>query len=118
MSLTDAEKDELLISFFQEEFKRAAELLSKEGVKLLVTEPDPNCETYYIQRQKTTIEQADFEIDLDNMEQLKQALEQLCKTPEERLILVDLFEKILNLAPLYESVEQTEEVSPFIYVMF
>lgn len=117
MNSTDAERDEVLVAFFEREFGRAAQLLSEQGVQLLVPGPDGECASYYVERRKRAMEPADFELNLGNLDEVQRSLRKLWKGPES-FILADLSEKILALAPRYNTVEEIEDVSPFIYVMF
>ena len=116
MSSTDPKEDDFLASFFNKEFLEAARLLSEAGVEPLVG-TDPDCESYYIQRQKTSMNPSDFEIDLEDLEEVKQRLGELWRG-RESAILADLSQKILELTPRFATVEEVEDVSPYIYVMF
>jgi hypothetical protein len=117
MSSTDTDLDNVLVAFFEQEFVTAAQRLAERSVRLLESAPNNGCATYYTPRQKRTMEPADFEWDLGNVEEVKQALRELWNGSEAD-VLSDLSDRILALAPRYASVEEVEEVSPFIYVMF
>jgi hypothetical protein len=117
MSSIDREPDELLVSFFEREFAPARESLRDHDIELIDPGPDPDCPSYYSQREKTILEPTDFELDLDDVEKLMLFLEQLWLGPEKP-ILADLFRKILALAPRYREEPDSDEISPYIYAMF
>ena len=60
---------------------------------------------------------ADFELNLDDHQEIIGRLGELWQGAEHD-ILRELSEKILALAPAFDGVEDVDEVSPFIYVMF
>lgn len=113
----DSDRDSVLVSFFEREFGQAARLLAKQDIELLAPGPDGECVTYYVERQGRALEPADFELNLEDLQEVKRTLRGLWKGPES-FILADVSDKILALAPRYASVEEVEDVSPFIYVMF
>lgn len=117
MSSIDKNRSRLLVSFFNREFVPVARLLSEEGVQLIEPGPDRECETYYIPRQKRSIDHADFELNLEDSDEVKRDLQKLWKGSES-FILTDLSNKILALSSLFADVETAADVSPFIYVMF
>jgi hypothetical protein len=106
-----------LDAFFEGEFGRAAAALARRGVGLLDAGPDATLPTYYVPRRTRAIARADFELNLEDPAAVRESLARLWAGPESAT-LVDLAEKILALAPRYASVDETEDVSPFIYVMF
>ncbi|MBM3301162.1 MAG: hypothetical protein FJY85_14550 [Deltaproteobacteria bacterium] len=117
MNSTNADLDHTLLSFFQSELSETARSLREQGAQLLVPGPDSESTTYYIRRSKTRMEPADFELKLTDLAEVRQRLRGLWKGAEETT-LGNLTDKILALAPHFDSIEDTEEVSPFVYVMF
>ena len=116
MSLTDDSGNEL-VAIFECEFVPAAQHLSRNGIETLTTGFDPACSSYYRQRDKTGMEPADFEMNLDDLEEVKRHWRSYW-TPAECEILEGLLNKVLALAVNYKSVRSAEDVSPFIYAMF
>jgi hypothetical protein len=106
-----------LDEFFKVEFGGAAAALSRRGITLLRPGPDGNATTYYVLRRKTVMSRADFQLDLEDPSAVTDFLGRLW-AGDESVILTQLARKVLALAPHYVSVEETEDVSPFIYVMF
>lgn len=117
MRSTESDLVDSLSSFYEREFPQSAKLLSDKGIQLLADRPDSMASTYFIQRRKPNIEPADFELDLEDLEKVRQYLRERWAGPE-RDALAELTEKILALAPQFASVEQKTDVSPFMYVMF
>ena len=105
--------------FFLKELIPLAEQLRGEGKAFFPVKGDPGATTYYIQRDKTTMTPEDFEVvGCDAVEGFEEALIDLWRSQG--------YPQLTALAPtlsrlarsLYHVEEQTEEVSPFIYVMF
>ena len=79
--------------------------------------PDPSLGTYYTRRQQRSMEPSDFQLDLEDLEWVKRAMNEIARASgADRL--GDLYEKILDLADGFEPVGEVEDVSPYIYVMF
>ena len=118
MSSTDSgRRDRLLDSIYKEEFLRTARELSEQSVQLLADRPDPELQSYFIERERKEIQSEDFMLDLDDLKQVKQQLSKLSDGSEAEP-LSRLFDKILALADHFESVDEVEDVSEYIYVMF
>ena len=116
MSSTE-QTDALLRSFYETEFVRAARILSAQGARMLEAGFDENCETYFTERRRTTMEPSDFELSPEDPNAFKQALQQLWTGPEA-YVLAGLMLKILALSPHFTDAEVSKEVSPLIYAMF
>ena len=117
MILTKTRPEKSLAKLFDKEFARASRELSERGVELLSAGPDPSRDSYYVRRQKTTLEPADFEMDLQDWDEVARRLTDQW-TDGTADVGAKLSIKIIEMAPQFESVEQTEDVSPNIYVMF
>ena len=61
---------------------------------------------------------ADFELDLDDLEEVKRKLCDLWQGSPQTELLSELLDNILKLSPRFEDSEELEDVSPYIYVMF
>ena len=117
MNLTDDEPDNELVAIFEREFVPVARRLSEQGIETLVTGFDAECASYYIPRKRKQLSRADFELNLDDLEEVKRYFRSGW-TDAESEILSDLLEQILALSVNYESVQIDEDVSPFVYAMF
>ena len=108
-----------VMKFFFKELMPLAEQLRGEGKAFFPLKGDPGAETYYIRRDKTTIAPEDFEVvGCDAVEGFQDALVDLW-TSQGYPQLTALAPTLSRLArSLYRVEEQSEEVSPFIYVMF
>jgi len=120
MSLTkDQAAPRELRNFFLDRLMPLADKRRGEGKVFFELKPDPRRETYYVARPKTTMEPNDFEISgLSSFEDFEAALRRLW-TEQGCPELAELAPAVANLARmLYSREEPSEEVSPFIYVMF
>ena len=81
--------------------------------------PDKSKTTYFTPRKKKTMEKSDFEVHSSKEpNELEQSVKNLWKD-FEAIGFLDLIPDLTSLASLLKTVEeQSEEVSPFIYVMF
>ena len=94
--------------------------LSKQGGQAFFPlGPDPHSLTYYREREQTAMTPGDFEVTgCESSEELEKALAELWST-QGHAELVPLAQMTVRLAEmLRESEDESEKVSPFIYVMF
>jgi hypothetical protein len=59
----------------------------------------------------------ELELDLEDIDWVKNALAQIADGPESE-ILADVYGRIIDLAGRFEEIDDAEDVSPYIYVMF
>jgi len=59
----------------------------------------------------------DMELDLEDIVWVKDTLAEITAGPD-REILAEVYHKIIDLADRFDEVEDAEDVSPYIYVMF
>ncbi|HEX7312906.1 MAG TPA: hypothetical protein VF297_03245 [Pyrinomonadaceae bacterium] len=111
------ETDALLRSFYETEFVRAAQALSARGARVLVTGFDEGCQSYFVERTRTTLGRSDFELSPEDPRAVEQALRRLWSGPESD-VLAELLPKILALSPHCAETEVDRDVSPHVYVMF
>ncbi len=120
MSWTEGvDPEERIRRFFAEQLSPAAAAIRRRRGELFATRPDPQAETYYRRRSTTRMSAASYEVDgLGSVEGLETALRSFWESrglPE----LASLSPGLTELARLLRPTEeQTDEVSPFIYVMF
>jgi hypothetical protein len=116
MSLT---RSQSVRRFFVDELMPVAAQLRAEGTTLFPLGADPGADSYYTKRDKTAMTAGDFEVSgCDAVESFEAALVALWNAQG--------YPQLTRLAPtlsrlatsLYQIDEQTEDVSPFIYVMF
>ncbi len=117
MSATKKEGD--VKKFFSKEVLPLSKKMTAEGKAFFPTGFEPDEQSYYIKRQKTTMAKEDFEVaGCDSFEAFEKALAAMWRSqgyPE----LAALAPGLAGLSKaLYSAEEQTGEVSPFIYVMF
>ena len=117
MSSISAESETRLVEVFEREFSVAARRLQNMGLKPLETGFDQTASSYYVEREQTQLEKSDFELDLDDPDDVKRHFRRGW-TREETEVLADLVDHILALADVCDDVEQSTDVSPFIYAMF
>lgn len=117
MSSTKTDSDKTLTEVFEKEFVRAAEQLREAGISPLEIGFDDALSSYYVKRKKLQLERKDFELDLDDPEDIKRRFRQGWSEAEAK-VLEGLVDKILALANVCDEVEQSTDVSPFVYAMF
>lgn len=117
MNSTESPTDSVFLSFYENNFARAARFLSEQSVRLLESEVGKDRATYYVVREKRSMNPIDFEINLENLDEVKQALRKLWAEAETST-LSDLTNKILSLSEYFKETQADEDVSPFIYAMF
>ena len=112
-------RDRRLEKFFRHELLAVAHRYHCESRKLLAGNPDPQLASYYLPRLNTKMTKSDFE-------------QGACRTPDELVQqLADMwreqgYAELSRLAPqigqlaarLKETQQETDEVSPFVYVMY
>jgi hypothetical protein len=105
--------------FFDRELLPAAAGLRQSGRIFFPTRAEFGTESYYIPRTKTTMARTDFELgELTTVENLEEAM--------RKLWIAQDYPELVPLAPSLAQIacevrlrdEQTDEVSPYIYVMF
>jgi hypothetical protein len=115
----NATHDRRLEKFFRNELLAVAHRYECEGRSLLAGNPDPQLASYYMPRPQTKLTKSDFE-------------QGACRTPDELIeALADMwreqgYAELSRLAPqmgqfaerLKETQQETDEVSPFVYVMY
>ena len=120
MSSTDgAAAEERLQRFFDDELMPAARALRQARGELFPTHPDPDAATYWAERSPRTMAREGFEVaGLESIDKLETALRDLWQArglPQ----LAALSCGIVELARLLkQGDDESDEVSPFIYVMF
>jgi hypothetical protein len=117
MSSISAESEARLVDVFEHEFTAAARRLGRLGLQPLETGFDKAASSYYREREKTQLDPSDFELNLDDPEDVKRHFRRGW-TKDETEVLEELVDKILTLADVCDDVEQSTDVSPFIYAMF
>ncbi|MBL7124598.1 MAG: hypothetical protein ISS51_00680 [Dehalococcoidales bacterium] len=105
--------------FFFEELMPLAKKLQDEGKAFFSVKPNPNAQTYYKKREKTIMHPESFEVvGCDSFDSFEEALIDMW-TSQGYSELTKLAPTLLKLAKsLYFVEEQSEDISPFIYVMF
>jgi hypothetical protein len=108
--------------FFSKELMPLAKTLRDEAISFFPLGTDPDAQTYYIDRRKTTLSPRDFEIEVgDSVDDFEQALVELWKSQEysQLTVLASTLSKLARSLRFVEvEGEQEGEVDPFIYVMF
>lgn len=117
MQWTDQQQVEFLTRFYNEIIAAAADRLKQQDVEILTTKPDPNELSYFSQREQSSMKPAELELDLEDIDWVKNALAQIADGPESE-ILADVYGRIIDLAARFEEIDDAEDVSPYIYVMF
>ena len=112
MSLTDTEKEKLLLSYFNESLLPVFEKMSERGIEFFPMFSDESAESYYQER-----DDGDYVHEI-NFKEANSELKDILKTdnlPE----LEKLAESLISLAEILQEQEETQdEVSPFVYAMF
>lgn len=110
---------DLIRRFHSYELMPLAEQLCKQGCTLFPGGKSPDCRSFYVDRKKTSMEKADFEVfGPGSVEDFEQALVQLW-TQQGLPQLARLAPSLAKIArAVYFTEDRDEEVSPFMYVMF
>ncbi|MCD5399327.1 MAG: hypothetical protein LR120_06245 [Dehalococcoidia bacterium] len=117
MQWTDQQQVEFLTRFYNEIIAAAADRLKQQHVEILTTEADPNELSYFSQREQSSMKPEELELDLEDIDWVKNALTQITDGPEAE-VLADVYGRIIDLAARFEEIDDAEDVSPYIYVMF
>jgi hypothetical protein len=110
-------RDELLATLFHDEIVPIGKACRLSGTRLLDMGPDPVRDSYYVRRTRTRMEPADFELDLATPEGVRAALGTLDLADGSPAI-TRLVERIIQLAPAFDELEDSSSVSPYVYAMF
>lgn len=104
---------------FMKEVLPVSNLSKKREQAYFPLEPDPHSLTYYLEREQTAMTPEDFEVSgCESSEALEKALAELWNS-QGNTELIPLAQTTVRLAEmLRECEEESQEVSPFIYVMF
>jgi len=119
MATTDQANARAIDAFFSKELVELGGRLKRNGRTFLVTNFDPKADSYYITRTKRTMSKSDFEsAGCRSLESFSDDLSRLWKSKgcEDLLPLATGISKLAR--GLYNLQDQTEEVSPFVYVMY
>jgi hypothetical protein len=112
-------EDRRLDKFYSSQLLRVSQQYQHEGRRLLAGNPDPQLPSYYAQRSRTTMTKEDFETgSCRGIGELAEALRQMWDD-QGFTELSDLAPQMANLAArLKGSQHESEDVSPFVYVMY
>ncbi len=112
-STDDRDTEALLRRLFSERLVPLAEKLRARRACFFEIRPDPTVDSYYIRRSASTA--PFFELEPERCAQMLRDL----WASEGSLELVEFAEELLSVgAQLRQQVRESDEVSPFIYVMF
>jgi hypothetical protein len=112
-------EDRRLDKFYSTQLLRVSQQYRREGRQVLAGNPDPQLPSYYVQRSQTTMTKKDFETgSCRDTDELAEALREMWGDQG--------FEELAELAPqlaklaarLKGSQHESEDVSPFVYVMY
>jgi hypothetical protein len=106
-------------TFFMLKLAPLAEEYRRRGLPLIPLAAEPEAKTYFVDRERRSMRPDDFELaGTASIDEFRQALAAHW-TAAGHPALAELAPDFASLAEaLYQVVEQGEEVSPFIYVMF
>jgi hypothetical protein len=119
MNSTEGKKTKIIQEFYNKQLMPLAEKLDVKNKPLMPLGAEPAARTYYISRRQTSMTRQDFEApSVSNARELEEAMHNLWVKfrPSELAGLAKPMAKMSQ--QLAQTEEQTEEVSPFIYVMF
>jgi hypothetical protein len=119
MATTDQTNDRAIDFFFNKELVELANRLKRGGRSFLAAGVDPKADSYYITRRRRTMTRSDFEsAGCRSPDSFPDDLTRLWKG-EGREDLLSLIPGLAKLARgLYNLQDQSDEVSPFVYVMY
>jgi hypothetical protein len=115
----DADRDRSAIAFFREVLVPAALRERASGREFFALRPDASSESYYVEPTKREMKPEDFELRAsESIEAFVRELAALWSS-EGREDLAAMAPRLASLASeLREDEEQSDDVSPFMYVMF
>jgi hypothetical protein len=115
----DAGRDRSAAAFFDEVLVPVALVERERGRAFFALRPDASAESYYVEPTKRAMKPEDFELRAaDSVEEFVRELAALWAS-EGREELASMAPRLAALASeLREDEEQTDDVSPFMYVMF
>lgn len=117
MPWTDEQQAMFLTQFYHDVIEPAGRRLAEHGAEMLTTGPNSNESSYFSGREEPSVKPEDMELDLENIDWIRDAVSKITCGPQGE-ILADVYLRIIDLADRFEDVEDTEDVSPYIYVMF
>jgi hypothetical protein len=111
--------DRRLEKFFRSELLRISQQYQREGRPLLAGNPDPKLPTYWRRRDKMKMSKADFESgSCRSPDELANALAEMWRQ-QGLTELSEIAPQLAKLAGrLKRSQHESDEVSPFVYVMY
>lgn len=113
MNLTEQEKEELLLSYFNEKLLPISEKMREKEIELFPMSFDETAESYFQDR----ADDGNYVHEI-NFKETSSELEKILET-ENLPELAKLAESLVALAETLQEQEETnEEVSPFVYAMF
>jgi len=117
--MTDRKTDAAVRAFFDGELMPLAAKSKAAGHNFLDVKQNPRAASYYVQRDKRTMDRADFETLADlTPESLPRVLTAFWKQRKTDALL-SLVPSITKLAAaLHATQRQDEDVSPFVYMMY
>jgi hypothetical protein len=115
----EADKDRSALDFFREVLVPVALSERARGREYFALRPDASSESYYVEPTKREMQPADFELRAsESIEAFVRELAALWSS-EGREDLAAMAPRLTSLAyELREDEEQSDDVSPFMYVMF
>ena len=117
MLWTDDQQAEFLAQFHRDVIEPAASRLREQDAEMLSVGSEVNERSYFSRRVHPDMKPEDLVLDLENIDWVKEAFGDITDGPEGK-ILADLYSQIVDLADRFEEMEDAEDVSPYIYVMF
>lgn len=116
----DAGKDRRAADFFNEVLVPVALRERERGREFFALRPDASAESYYVEPTKRAMRQEDFELRAaDSVEEFVRELAALWASEGREELAAAMAPRLAALASeVREDEEQTDDVSPFMYVMF
>jgi hypothetical protein len=100
-----------------EQIVKSGAILRDAEVEMIPLHPDARLESYFATRARTRMERADFEVPLTDLTRVPGLVAARSASPVSDHM-QKLTEQVCRLAPHYRHTLQSEDVSPYIYVMF
>ena len=117
MPWTDDQQARFLTQFYHDVIEPAATRLREQEAELLTTGSDANQQSYLSRRARPSMNPEDMVLDLESIDSVKDAFSMITDGPDGE-VLNEVYRRIIDLADRFEEVEDAEDVSPYIYVMF